>query len=352
MVGLAVGLDKILVAVPAVVYDVEFPLLVGDAGNGVGVMAGGADGALVAPLSEYPSVDTGLEFGENTGVADTAGLRDVAVVDRRVLVLVGEDPVGAVAIVADRRHEEARLDEPPAVAAGDIFLIGVFHFDGVFFRHELVTVTLPADFDDIEGVDLGTGVVGREDVVPAVAVLATGHVLDPREEGFPVDALVVGLLLVIVAVSAGDGSHLLVGMDVLVVIAVAIDAGEFVLAVNRFQEEFGVDNGRFGAVAVEAVLVFHRGCGEDARGERESQGRDQGKEHLRQEAGRQNMVTGSSHRLSPTFDVVVTFHIHMHRSVSIVCKMEFLRREPLSETGHTGGDNIKARLAPSRDDPA
>ena len=102
-------------------------------------------------------------------------------------------------------------------------------------------------------------------------------------------------------------------MAVLVEVAVAVDAGKLVLAVDGLQEKLGVDDGRLRSVAVEAVLVLHGGGGRKAREEDDRQDRDDGEKEVRQGPDRQGMVCGSSHRFSPSVAVLVTLLIHVHR---------------------------------------
>ena len=180
----------------------------------------------------------------DAAVALHAGRSDVAGGDGSPGVRVRQDQMGAVTVGARRRHDEPLLEQTDAVDALGVVLDDVVLPDVVVAGHRRAfPVAASAQVGHVHLVGDRLGVLGRADVVGAVAFAAGGG-----EGGFPVQGLTVdaGVEVHLRVVVAGAAAHRLqilgvrqvLRIDVLVAV-VALQA-----AVHRLAEDPGVHEER------------------------------------------------------------------------------------------------------------
>jgi hypothetical protein len=118
-----------------------------------------------------------------------AGLSHVRTIELGVGIVVGLDVVVAMAVHTRGRDEQPTAQEPAAMDALEILLVGLRHRNLMVSSQLLVPVTAPAGLGDVEREDGRVRVVLGGDVVAAVAASAAGHVRNALKKSLPMDAL-------------------------------------------------------------------------------------------------------------------------------------------------------------------
>lgn len=205
VVGFAVVFEAIFVAFTAagVAEFFEVAVMVGGF-DFVGRVAIGADGAFGVALNEELAMYAVIVDFLDLDVALAAGLADVGVVDGGAFVVAGDDIVDSVAVVAGGGDDEAHFQEAASVDAIEVLFGGVGGFDAVFVREVMVAVTFGTGVGEVEFKDGGIGVLDGDDVVGAVAIGASGGGGSTHLVAYAMDAFVVDVDDILVAVGAAD----------------------------------------------------------------------------------------------------------------------------------------------------
>src|ERR1035437_257480 len=175
VIGVAIMLQPVLVAFPAGLVAGHLEVAVLGSLDRVGAMAIGADRSTLVALGQELAMDA-LEVGLfDADVAFAAGAGDIGVVDRRFAVHGPFDVVDTMTVIAGGSDDEAHLEQGAPVDAVHILRrrLRILHL--VFLRQPGVAVALGASPGQVQFEDRRRGVFGREHVVRAMAIPATGR---------------------------------------------------------------------------------------------------------------------------------------------------------------------------------